>query len=110
MTSDIAWKEFYRAEREGIRWQNDYHITRKVIDTCQRVQNERFTKEGQQILHAFYDRHWGDGIFAIEEYAKSNGMTANYCWSVISKARRELMIELELIERERRFGNGNERE
>ena len=109
-TTDLVWKEFFRSERDGPSWPNWSNVTPKVIDACKRIFSERFITEDQQIIRAFYDRHWGDGIFAIEEYAKNHAIPVNACWSAIRKARRELMIELEIIERERRNGNGYERE
>ena len=101
-TADSIWKEFFRYEHDGPGWINWSHITQQVLDTCQRILSERFITQDQQIIRAFYVRpDWGDSIFTVEDYAKENGVSPDVCWIVIRKARRELMIELNIIERER---------
>lgn len=100
--ADLAWKEYFRREREGDAFTNYSHMAPRLFDTCGTIYTSKCTGLDQRIIRAYYDRKWGDGIFALEEFAEQEGISSGACWHTIRWARRALMIRVQLLERTNR--------
>lgn len=97
--ADLAWKEFFRKERERDAFINYSHLSQPLFEACRKIYLEKCTVEDQRIVRAYYDRKWGDGIFALEEFAEQEGIPIDGCWHAIRRVRRFLMQEMKLLER-----------
>lgn len=99
-TAAHCWRTYFAMERDGVdNWDNLPESNKKIYALCNHLFIHRFVRTDQNILKMFFTKHWGDGLFAVQDYSRSTGISTSAIWIVIRRACRIVMEEMGLLDK-----------